>query len=201
MREKLRTAIMDGVLEPGEILRDAELTAWLGVSRTPLRAAIADLERDGLVEMASNQYTRVAVPSDADIVAAMHMMGIMRSGAVDLALPVMGAESILQVQHMCTHLAEQTRTRNLEGMRASFNPMFRMIEEHVSNRFYHATVASNIDGLIFRTRVGVVVAMMGDDGMERFAREAEGLREAFASANVRAVREATEMLHLGWMSE
>ena len=33
--ERLYTAIIDGTLEPGEVLLDEKLTAWLGVSRTP----------------------------------------------------------------------------------------------------------------------------------------------------------------------
>ena len=33
---RLRDAITDGTLAPGEQLRDLELAAWLGVSRTPV---------------------------------------------------------------------------------------------------------------------------------------------------------------------
>ena len=38
---RLRDAIVDGTLEPGEQLRDGELATWLGVSRTPVREARA----------------------------------------------------------------------------------------------------------------------------------------------------------------
>ena len=40
----LRSAIIDGTLAPGERLRDAELVERLGLSRTPIREAIARLE-------------------------------------------------------------------------------------------------------------------------------------------------------------
>jgi DNA-binding GntR family transcriptional regulator len=53
-------AIMNGTLEPGERLNDDELVKWLGVSRTPIREAIARLSGWGLVEMEPNRYTRVA---------------------------------------------------------------------------------------------------------------------------------------------
>ncbi len=56
-------AIQDGTLEPGERLNDDQLTAWLGVSRTPVREAIARLASEGLIEMAANRYTRVASQS------------------------------------------------------------------------------------------------------------------------------------------
>ena len=46
---QLRDAIIDGTLEPGEQLRDAELATWLGVSRTPIREALLRLGQTGLV--------------------------------------------------------------------------------------------------------------------------------------------------------
>jgi DNA-binding GntR family transcriptional regulator len=61
--EKMLTAIQDGTLQAGERLNDDELVAWLGVSRTPIREAIAKLVDYGLVEMEANRYTRVASPT------------------------------------------------------------------------------------------------------------------------------------------
>lgn len=46
---------MDGTLEPGERLNDEDLIAWLGVSRTPIREALSQLARAGLVEMADRK--------------------------------------------------------------------------------------------------------------------------------------------------
>jgi DNA-binding GntR family transcriptional regulator len=60
--DKLLAAIEDGTLQPGERLNDDELVTWLGVSRTPIREAIAKLVDHGLVEMEANRYTRIALP-------------------------------------------------------------------------------------------------------------------------------------------
>ena len=76
----IRDAIVDGTLAPGERLRDQELCAWLGLSRTPVREALARLEQDGLVETAPQRFTRVALldrraASDAfPVVAAVHAL-------------------------------------------------------------------------------------------------------------------------------
>jgi DNA-binding GntR family transcriptional regulator len=83
----LRDAIVVGTLRPGERLRDQELCEWLGLSRTPVREALARLEQDGLVETAPQRFTRVApldrrAARDAfPVVAAMHAL------AVELAVP------------------------------------------------------------------------------------------------------------------
>jgi DNA-binding GntR family transcriptional regulator len=63
--DKIRTTILDGTLEPGERLHDDDLINWLGVSRTPLREALSSRANEGLVEMAPNRYTRVALPHPA----------------------------------------------------------------------------------------------------------------------------------------
>src|SRR5215207_3819391 len=46
--EALCEAIVSGTLAPGEMLHDHELCAWLGLSRTPVRGALARLEDEGL---------------------------------------------------------------------------------------------------------------------------------------------------------
>ena len=47
----LRDAILSGVFEPGQKLRQETLAEAIGVSRVPVRSALIQLEADGLVEM------------------------------------------------------------------------------------------------------------------------------------------------------
>ncbi|MGB3376264.1 MAG: GntR family transcriptional regulator [Microbacterium sp.] len=58
----LSTAICDGTLESGETLRLSDLRAWLGVSRTPIREALARLVTLGLVSTQPGRYTKVVRP-------------------------------------------------------------------------------------------------------------------------------------------
>ena len=48
---RIGAAIVDGSLAPGERLRDGDIAAQLGISRTPVREALQRLERFGLVEL------------------------------------------------------------------------------------------------------------------------------------------------------
>ncbi|RKR75725.1 GntR family transcriptional regulator [Frondihabitans australicus] len=70
--EKMFEAIIDGTLELGERLNDDELVRWLGVSRTPVREAIARLAEYGLVDIEANRYTRVVAPSYAEFLDTVH---------------------------------------------------------------------------------------------------------------------------------
>jgi len=65
--EMLKRWIIDGDLGPGEDLRDAELAKSLGVSRTPVREALKQLENEGLVCTSANKWTRVAEIRTEDV--------------------------------------------------------------------------------------------------------------------------------------
>lgn len=79
---RLRDAIVDGSFAPGEQLRDGELAAWLGVSRTPVREALLRLAEAGLVVARPGSSTTVSsldlrdVRGARDVVAAMHQVAV-----------------------------------------------------------------------------------------------------------------------------
>jgi DNA-binding GntR family transcriptional regulator len=80
--ERIRDAIVDGTLAPDEQLRDTELATWLGVSRTPVREALLELGRSGLVRSQPGRSTVVAALDAASVrdaqtvVAAMHRLAV-----------------------------------------------------------------------------------------------------------------------------
>lgn len=53
--EQLKALIVSNHIRPGEALGEERLAAQWGISRTPLRTALARLERDGLVRMAPHR--------------------------------------------------------------------------------------------------------------------------------------------------
>jgi DNA-binding GntR family transcriptional regulator len=89
---RLRDAIVDGTFAPGEQLRDLELAAWLGVSRTPVREALLRLAQSGLVAAQPGRSTVVSpldvreVRDARDVVAAMHEVAVRE--AVPVLTPV-----------------------------------------------------------------------------------------------------------------
>jgi DNA-binding GntR family transcriptional regulator len=79
----LSRAVLDGVLAPGERLVDDELIAWLGVSRTPIRTALERLGDGGLVLLAANRYTRVALPDADDLDDARSLYAHLLAWSID----------------------------------------------------------------------------------------------------------------------
>lgn len=58
--QSLRSDIMEGMLSPGSVITEVEQSERLGVSRTPVREAIARLLSDGLAEPAPGRGVIVA---------------------------------------------------------------------------------------------------------------------------------------------
>ncbi|MGY1633159.1 GntR family transcriptional regulator [Geodermatophilus sp. SYSU D01186] len=84
---RIREAIVSGDLEPGAVVKDAELAARLGLSVAPVRAALARLADEGLVEAKPQSHTRVTplrvreVRDAAVVVRAMHELAAQEAAA------------------------------------------------------------------------------------------------------------------------
>jgi DNA-binding GntR family transcriptional regulator len=63
----IRTRIMSGDIPIGAQLRQAELAKALGVSRTPVREALRQLQAGGLIEVVPNRGAVVRVPAAWDV--------------------------------------------------------------------------------------------------------------------------------------
>jgi len=85
----IRDAIVDGTFKPGERLRDPELEAWLGVSRTPIREALLRLERAGLVMAQPGRATIVAPYDPASTISAQQVVASLHELATRLAVPAL----------------------------------------------------------------------------------------------------------------
>ena len=72
----LRAAIISGEMAPGEVYSAPALGARFGVSATPVREAMVDLSREGLVETVPNKGFRVTAVSESELddIAALRML-------------------------------------------------------------------------------------------------------------------------------
>lgn len=74
--ERLRAKILSGELPPGSIVSQTALARTLGVSTTPLREVIRQLQAEGLLEVELNRRPRVA-PLDIDDMIGVYAGRIM----------------------------------------------------------------------------------------------------------------------------
>lgn len=85
--DRLRDAIVKGELAPGEKLRDSDVAELLGLSRTPVREAIARLIDSGLVESKPGVHTKVATLDQRNVAANLAVLRALDAVAVEAAVP------------------------------------------------------------------------------------------------------------------
>jgi DNA-binding GntR family transcriptional regulator len=131
---RLRDAILDGTLEPGEQLKDAEIAVWLGLSRTPIREAMARLEEYGLVETAPNRYTRVTPLSAADARDAFTVVAALHSLAALLGVPRVEESELATMRRANEDFAAALRATNVDRALAADDRFHGVLVQASANR-------------------------------------------------------------------
>jgi DNA-binding GntR family transcriptional regulator len=82
--EELRQMIISGELAPRSSLSEMALSETFGVSRTPIREALKQLQTEGLVEVRPRVGTFVAVPSRRELTELFQMKELLEGAAARL---------------------------------------------------------------------------------------------------------------------
>lgn len=130
---RLYDGILDGTLEPGETLLDEKLTAWLGVSRTPIREALMKLADIGLVEMAPNRYTRVAPIDLKAIDEAIYTTGLLHEHAARTVVPTLDNAAVGRLDKTVKELRKAAKGRDLPAVGHAFTAFFLELERAGGN--------------------------------------------------------------------
>ena len=85
IRDSLEQRIIEGELGISKRLDEAELSAYYGVSRTPVREALQRLAESGLAEHSPRRGTFVRAPSLSELVEMFEVMAELECMAVRLA--------------------------------------------------------------------------------------------------------------------
>lgn len=85
--DEIQRLIFTGVYNPGDPLREQQLTDKLGISRAPLREALRVLEQRGIVEQLPRRGVRVVSLSPRDVGEIYSLRDGLERFAVELAFP------------------------------------------------------------------------------------------------------------------
>ena len=124
---RLRQLIVDGTLAPGQRIFENELADQLGISRTPLREALRQLETEGLVQMNARRGAMVARLSAADMHEEFLIRATLEGLAIELAAPRLTPEHFHELGRQLARM-QDALTR---GQRVVF------LEHH---RLFHQTI-------------------------------------------------------------
>jgi len=166
--QRLREAIIDGEFGLGAMIPEESLAESFGVSRTPVREALNQLQLQGLVVIRPQRGSYVFEPSEADIAALCEFRCVVEPRAAELAY---------QHERDATVASLQSAIDEMEAARAARDPVrygradTRLHEaffEHCGNPYLqaaYATAATKIATL--RTHLSAPADVLRTQGFEQ----------------------------------
>jgi len=164
--DAIRAAILDGTFEPGEVLEDASLQEWLGISRTPIRDALKALQIEGLVDVKAQSSTRVASPSPEEVEDNLQAMGAVMGGVMRITVPVLDESSkealVERVEQCRAAVAIHDNARHLDAAL----DVYEILLNHCPNRVLVKLAQSSLSPLTFGYRASIGVRIPNWDLLE-----------------------------------
>lgn len=99
--ERIREAILGGMLEPGERLKEEQLARELGTSRTPVREALLRLQSEGLVDAAPNRGATVRLYGRAELEEMYDLRALLEGHAARRAAERIDEEALAELRASC----------------------------------------------------------------------------------------------------
>jgi len=138
--DALRTAIVRGELTPGSQVRDADLAEQLGLSRAPVRDALARLADDGLVETKPQSYTRVTPLVLRDVCDAAAVVRAMHELATTAAVPALTDADIATMREANRRFETATRKGDAVRAMSADDQLHGVLVRACGNRAVAATI-------------------------------------------------------------
>ncbi|MER6184559.1 GntR family transcriptional regulator [Streptomyces sp. NPDC001652] len=187
--ESIRDAIVAGELEPGAVVRDADLAERLGLSRAPVREAFSRLVDEGLLESKPQSYTRVTPLMAGEVRDAAAVVGAMHELVTRVAVPRLFAADVETMRTANERFAAAVAAGDVDIALQADDELHDVLVRVSGNRAAAAT-AARYTPLIRRLER----RRFGEGGACRSAGLHERLIEACAAGDVdEAVRVTAEI--------
>jgi DNA-binding GntR family transcriptional regulator len=138
--EAIRDAIVRGDIAPGSSVRNAELAERLGLSRAPIRDALARLVDEGLVETKPQSYTRVTPLVLREALDAAGVVRAMHELAARTAVPSLTGEDLAAMRLANGHFVAATRAGDIDAALRADDELHGVLVRVCANRALAATI-------------------------------------------------------------
>lgn len=140
--EEIRQAIIDLRLRPDEPLREAAIAEQLGVSKTPIREALARLEQEGLVATTSFKGAVVSGYSPRDLEEIYELRALLEGAAVR----AMAGGTSEEILGQLTDVVARSRASRDAGTQTELAELLgrfdQIVYDHVTNRRIRALIGN-----------------------------------------------------------
>lgn len=187
--QTLRKAILTGELKPGERLMEIHLANQLGVSRTPVREAIRNLEQEGLVITIPRRGAEVAQITASDMQDMLEVRCALDVLCAELACLRITDEQISSLKVCAKDFEEACRGKDLTHI-AECDVAFHDIILSATGNKKLITLVHNLSEPIYRYRFEYIK----DSGdCSELIKEHHAICEAIESKDTSRAVEATRL--------
>lgn len=131
----IKKAILANQFKPKDILREEALAASLGISRTPLRAALKRLQYEKLVVVNSAKQTFVSEVKTEDMSGVFVFRYAIEPMAARVAATLIGKKGLAQIEDCLRHHNAQIKEGNLEKVIVYELQFSSLVAQHAENEF------------------------------------------------------------------
>jgi DNA-binding GntR family transcriptional regulator len=185
--ERLQSWIEEGLLAPGEVIKDAELAQQLGVSRTPVREALQMLEQHGLVEMQPGRLTRVTDTAPEDIALVYAPLSALQALAAELATPQTNPADLDEMRAHNARLLAAVEANDAVAAREADRAFHDVLLRRVGNPY----LSSAIEPMLTHIRRLEALYFTELEPGHRSYEEHQRIIDAVAAGDAEAARETT----------
>jgi DNA-binding GntR family transcriptional regulator len=114
---QLKELIISGKLKPGERLMEYEIAKNLNISKTPIREAIRELSKEGLIVHESRRKLTVVDFTEKDIREILTLRAELESIAISLAIPRFTQDDYLELEKRIEELHQREDQKNFFDVR------------------------------------------------------------------------------------
>lgn len=190
--DALRAALIAGELRPGELYSAPALAARFGVSATPVREAMLDLVREGLVDTMPNKGFRVTELSERQLDEYAHIRGL-----IEIPVLVGLAETADRARlEALRPVAERIVTAAADGDLIGYLEADRRLHLELLAMAGNEHLVVVVEDLRKRARLFGLQALAAAGRLEASAREHLDLLDALIAGDAERVR-AIMTRHLG----
>ncbi|WP_136440412.1 GntR family transcriptional regulator [Pacificoceanicola onchidii] len=137
--EHLRNSIVDGSLKMGQVLSERKISEELGVSKSPVREALAQLRDEGLVSIEPQKGARVFTLSDSEVTQICDFRQAIETAAFELALS-RDSDGLASNMSRVVEDMERARARGDEKEYLALDTTFHhLIFQHAGNDYLTAS--------------------------------------------------------------
>jgi DNA-binding GntR family transcriptional regulator len=149
--EELRRLILSNHFAPGEILVEEKIAMQWQVSRTPLRAALARLEKDGLVSITAHKGCAVTPITARDVIELFQVREGLEVLAVALATPHLPKAELQELLSYFAEIEDGLSAGNYEQYIPSDARFHALFVSYVPNRLL-AQMLADVHDRVTRIR-------------------------------------------------